>query len=119
MFYGEDESIDITLNMPGVHNVLNATAAIAVAIDECIAVEFIQQGLERFNGVGRRFQVYGDYPVGEGQARLVDDYGHHPTEIAATIAAARASHPDSRLLMIFQPHRYSRLKDLYDDFVAL
>ena len=115
--YADSESINLTLNMPGAHNVLNATAAVAVAVDEGIAVEYIEKGLANFKGVGRRFQVYGDYPVGEGQARLVDDYGHHPTEIAATISAARDSHPDSRLLMIFQPHRYSRLKDLYDDFV--
>ncbi|NRB41441.1 MAG: UDP-N-acetylmuramate--L-alanine ligase [Pseudomonadales bacterium] len=115
--YGDNQSVELILNMPGVHNVLNATAAVAVCVDEGIDVAFIQHGLSNFNGVGRRFQVYGDYPVAEGQARLVDDYGHHPTEVAATIAAARSSHPDHRILMIFQPHRYSRLKDLYDDFV--
>ena len=115
--YAGAKSINFELNMPGKHNVLNATAAIAVAIDEGIDAQLIQQGLAQFNGVGRRFQVYGEYPVGEGMAKLVDDYGHHPTEVAATISAARDSHPDHRLLMIFQPHRYSRLKDLYDDFV--
>ncbi len=115
--YAQDQNLRIELNMPGVHNVLNATAAVAVAIDEGIAVEHIIEGLAKFNGVGRRFQVYGDYPVAEGHARLVDDYGHHPTEVAATIEAARTSHPENRLMMIFQPHRYTRLKDLYDDFV--
>lgn len=115
--YADGEVLPITLNMPGQHNVLNATAAIAVAIDEGLAPDLIQKGLANFKGVGRRFQVYGDYPVENGVAMLVDDYGHHPTEVAATISAARQSNPEKRLLMIFQPHRYSRLKDLYDDFV--
>lgn len=111
------EIIEIELNIPGRHNALNATAAVAVGIDEGVSIADIQQGLLGFKGVGRRFQVYGDYQVEGGVATLVDDYGHHPTELRATILAARESHPDKRLLMIFQPHRYSRTKDLYDDFV--
>lgn len=115
--YANDQVLPVILNMPGEHNVLNATAAIAVAIDEGVELDLIQKGLANFNGVGRRFQVYGHYPVEGGSAMLVDDYGHHPTEVAATISAARQSNPEKRLFMIFQPHRYSRLKDLYDDFV--
>ncbi|CAA0083864.1 UDP-N-acetylmuramate--L-alanine ligase [BD1-7 clade bacterium] len=117
--YAESAELPITINVPGRHNVLNATAAAALAIDENVAAEAIIDGLRSFNGVGRRFQVYGDYAVGDGTARLVDDYGHHPTEVAVTIDAARESHPDKRVLMIFQPHRYSRTKDLYDDFVKV
>ena len=112
-----DQSFPVMINMPGKHNMLNATAAIAIGIDEGISVEHIQQGLAGFKGVGRRFQVYGEYPVTDGNADLVDDYGHHPTEVRATIEAAKQSYPERRLLMIFQPHRYSRTKDLYDDFV--
>src|SRR5690606_15361794 len=96
--------LDISLNMPGRHNVLNATAAIAVATDEGLADEAIQAGLANFLGVGRRFQVYGNYPVGDGHAMLVDDYGHHPREVAVTIEAVRKSWPERRLVMIFQPH---------------
>lgn len=111
------KSVDIEINMPGKHNVLNAAAAVAVGFDEGIEAKAIVQGLADFKGVGRRFQVYGEYPVKDGKATLVDDYGHHPTEIRATIDAARQSFADSRLVMIYQPHRYSRTKDLYDDFV--
>ena len=110
--------LSITLNMPGRHNVLNATAAIAVAVNEGVSEAAIQQGLQQFEGVGRRFQIYGEFPVrGGGTAMLVDDYGHHPTEVAATIAAVRDGWPERRLLMVFQPHRYSRTRDLFDDFV--
>lgn len=109
--------LDITLNMPGLHNVLNATAAIAVATDEGLDDESIQAGLENFMGVGRRFQVYGEYDIGGGKAMLVDDYGHHPREVAVTIEAIRKSWPERRLVMVFQPHRYSRTRDLYEDFV--
>ncbi len=116
---GDHGDIDITLNMPGDHNVLNATAAIAVATDEGIADQSIQQGLANFQGVGRRFQLYGEYDIDGGSVLLVDDYGHHPTEVQATIAAARQAWPDRRLLMIYQPHRYSRTKDLYEDFVRV
>lgn len=116
----DDSEQAITLNMPGNHNVLNATAAVAVGFDEDIEPLAIVKGLADFKGVGRRFQVYGDYPIKDsGQAVLVDDYGHHPTEVEATILAARQSYPDKRLVMVFQPHRYSRTKDLYDDFVSV
>lgn len=110
--------LSIFLNLPGVHNVLNATAAIAVATEEGVPDEAIQAGLSEFLGVGRRFQVYGEYPVDAGAtAMLVDDYGHHPTEVAATIAAVRSGWPERRLVMIYQPHRYTRTRDLFEDFV--
>ncbi len=111
--------LELALNIPGHHNVLNATAAVAVASDEGVANEAIARGLAGFEGVGRRFEIYGEYVVGEGTAMLVDDYGHHPREVAATIAAVRAGWPERRLVMVFQPHRYSRTRDLYDDFVKV
>ncbi len=114
---GNDTPLDITLNMPGLHNVLNATAAVAVATDEGLDDRSIQNGLSNFQGVGRRFQVYGEYPLADGSAMLVDDYGHHPREVAATIRAVREGWPERRLLMIYQPHRYTRTRDLYEDFV--
>jgi UDP-N-acetylmuramate--alanine ligase len=116
-------SLQISLNMPGLHNVLNALATIAVASDEGVSGEAIQQGLGQFEGVGRRFQIQGDFDVidpdsGEaGQVMMVDDYGHHPSEVAATVAAIRQGWPDKRLVMMYQPHRYSRTRDLYEDFV--
>ena len=118
-------SLSITLNIPGRHNALNAAAAIAVATDEGISDKAIVAGLEKFSGVGRRFEIVGEYPVandpapdeGDGTAMLVDDYGHHPTEVKATIQAVRDGWPDKRLVMVFQPHRYSRTRDLYEDFV--
>ncbi|WP_237445894.1 UDP-N-acetylmuramate--L-alanine ligase [Sinobacterium norvegicum] len=113
------KSLDLVVNMPGHHNVLNAAAAVAVATDEGVDDAAIIAGLLKFQGVGRRFQVYGNYQVGEGTAMLVDDYGHHPTEVAATISAVRAGWPDRRLLMLYQPHRYSRTRDLYEDFVEV
>ena len=113
----DDAVLNVQLNIPGIHNALNATAAIAVGLDEGVGQESILQGLAGFRGVGRRFQVYGDYLVEGGVATLIDDYGHHPTELKATIQAARLSHPGRRLFMIFQPHRYTRTRDLYDDFV--
>jgi UDP-N-acetylmuramate--alanine ligase len=109
----------VELQLPGRHNALNAAAAIAVASDEQIADSAILAGLAGFAGVGRRFEIHGDYPLTTGAAMLVDDYGHHPTELRATIAAARAGWPERRLAMVFQPHRYSRTRDLYDDFVAV
>ena len=116
---GELSDIDVTVNMPGDHNVLNAAAAIAVASDEGVSDQAIQRGLKNFQGVGRRFQVYGEFDTGKGEVLLVDDYGHHPTEVAATIAAARQAWPQRRLLMVYQPHRYSRTKDLFEDFVRV
>ncbi len=111
------KNLDIALNMPGTHNVQNALAAIAVATDLEVADEHIVIGLNEFSGVGRRFQVLGDFPAQQGTATLVDDYGHHPREVAATIDAIRAGWPGRRLVMVYQPHRYSRTRDLYEDFV--
>ncbi|MDB2410149.1 UDP-N-acetylmuramate--L-alanine ligase [Pseudomonadales bacterium] len=111
--------VQVTLNTPGVHNALNATAAFAVALDEEIEQSVILKALDNFKGVGRRFEVAGQLAIRQGEVTLVDDYGHHPTEVAATIAAARESWPDKRLVMIYQPHRYSRTHDLYDDFVRV
>ena len=116
---GEHKEIDVTIDMPGNHNVLNATAAMAVATDEGVDDEAIQRGLEKFEGVGRRFQVYGEFDIDQGSVLLVDDYGHHPTEVEATISAARQAWPDRRLVMVYQPHRYTRTKDLYEDFVRV
>ena len=114
------ESIQATLSVPGVHNALNAAAAIAVATDEGIGTEAIVRGLETFRGVGRRFERHGDFELsGGGSAMLVDDYGHHPKEVAATVRAIREGYPDKRLVMVFQPHRYTRTRDLYEDFVQI
>jgi len=114
---GSDDLLHIRINIPGIHNVLNALAVIAVASDEKISNEAIQSGLENFQGVGRRFEVYGNFPIAEGEAMLVDDYGHHPREVAAVIKAVRDGWPERRLVMIYQPHRYTRTRDLYEDFV--
>ncbi len=111
--------LPIELNMPGLHNVLNAAAAIAVCCDEGLPDAAMAEGLRGFQGVERRFQVLGDLPLSEGAALLVDDYGHHPTELRATLAAARQAWPKRRLVMVFQPHRYSRTRDLYEDFVSV
>ncbi|WP_020207932.1 UDP-N-acetylmuramate--L-alanine ligase [Gilvimarinus chinensis] len=111
--------LGVRLNIPGQHNILNALAVIAVARDEGIDDTAIVKGLENFAGVGRRFQVYGNYPVAEGEAMLVDDYGHHPREVAATIKAIRDGWPGRRLVMVYQPHRYTRTRDLYEDFVEV
>ncbi len=115
----DGEVFDIELHLPGKHNVLNATAALAVASDEGIASEKIIAGLARYQGVGRRFQIYGDIAVPGGAATLVDDYGHHPTEVAATISGVRQAWPERRLVMVYQPHRYTRTRDLYEDFAAV
>lgn len=109
----------VQLNMPGIHNILNATAAIAVATDEGLEDEDIKAGIEGFQGVGRRFNIYQDIEFDQGKVMLVDDYGHHPTEVAANIRAIRDGWPDKRLVMIYQPHRYSRTQELYDDFVEV
>lgn len=113
------EPLRITLNLPGMHNVLNALAAIAVATDEKVRDESIVSALEKFQGVGRRFQQLGDFTLASGEVRLVDDYGHHPREVDATIKAARQSFPNRRLVMMFQPHRYTRTRDCFDDFVQV
>lgn len=113
------EALTITLNMPGAHNVLNAAAAVAVATDQGIADAIIQESLGSFGGVGRRFSVYEDHPLGSQVVTLVDDYGHHPTEVAATLASARQAWPERRVVMVYQPHRFTRTRDLYDDFVSV
>jgi UDP-N-acetylmuramate--alanine ligase len=113
------DELSITLKMPGRHNALNAAAAVAIASDEKIKVKDIQNGIKNFSGVGRRFDVQGKFPVAGGTVMLVDDYGHHPTEVAATLRALREGWPENRLVMIYQPHRYSRTKDLYEDFVEV
>ena len=107
----------IELNLPGKHNALNAAAAIGVATEDDIDDDFIVKALTEFGGIGRRFEQYGEFETGGGKVMLVDDYGHHPTEIQATIDAARAGWPGKRIVMAYQPHRYTRTRDLYDDFV--
>ncbi|AXY58174.1 UDP-N-acetylmuramate--L-alanine ligase [Acinetobacter chinensis] len=111
------EPLRLTINLPGLHNILNALAAIGIATDEGVSDAAIARALESFSGVGRRFQVQGEFELDGGNVKLVDDYGHHPKEVEATIKAARASHPDRRLVMMFQPHRFSRTRDCFDDFV--
>ena len=115
----DSEPLPITLNIPGIHNVYNALAAITISTDEGVSDEAICQAVKKFAGVGRRFENNGNYPVkdGAGDVLLIDDYGHHPTEVAMTIKAARQSYPDRRLVMIFQPHRFTRTRDCFDDFV--
>ncbi|MDP2695292.1 MAG: Mur ligase family protein, partial [Gallionella sp.] len=139
---GTPKDLDITLNLAGVHNVLNALAAIAIALEVCVADDAIVAALAEFQGVGRRFQRYGeialsDYPLsnslppageraidssskcGRGSFTLIDDYGHHPVEMAATLAAVRGAFPGRRLVLAFQPHRYTRTRDLFEDFVKV
>ena len=112
--------MDIVLNLPGHHNVLNALAAIAVAVELDVPDTAVQQALEGFQGVGRRFQRYGDCVAPDGGIfQLVDDYGHHPVEMAATLAAARGAFPGRRLVLAFQPHRYTRTRDCFEDFVSV
>ncbi|KKJ07362.1 UDP-N-acetylmuramate--L-alanine ligase [Burkholderia gladioli] len=110
--------LPVVLNLPGLHNVQNALAAIAIATDLGVADAAIQQALADFNGVGRRFQRYGELAAADGGSyTLIDDYGHHPVEMAATIAAARGAFPGRRLVLAFQPHRYTRTRDCFEDFV--
>ncbi|MDR9432334.1 MAG: UDP-N-acetylmuramate--L-alanine ligase [Spiribacter sp.] len=113
------EPLPVTLNMPGRHNVLNALGAIAVARALDVSDSAIQQALASFSGIGRRFQQLGTLPCGDGQVRLMDDYAHHPKEIAAVLEALRSNWPDRRLVIAFQPHRYSRTRDLFEDFVRV
>jgi UDP-N-acetylmuramate--alanine ligase len=112
-------SFDVTMNLPGRHNVLNALAAIVVAHELNVPVVAMQNALAGFVGIGRRFQRYGQLRTSAGMIELVDDYGHHPTEIRATLDAARGAWPTRRLVVAFQPHRYSRTRDLFDDFAAV
>ena len=111
------DALALMLPMPGVHNALNAAAAVAVCSELGVSDDALTRGLTSFEGVGRRFSVLGEITWQGGDALLVDDYGHHPTELKATVLAAREAYPDRRLVMVFQPHRYSRTRDCYDDFV--
>ena len=112
--------MEIVLNLPGRHNVLNALSAIAVAVELNIEDAAVQKALSEFKGVGRRFQRYGDHSNGKDAAvTVVDDYGHHPVEMAATLAAARGAFPNRRLILAFQPHRYTRTRDCFEDFVKV
>ncbi|UUO25688.1 UDP-N-acetylmuramate--L-alanine ligase [Colwellia sp. M166] len=111
--------LPISVNLPGQHNVLNALAGVAVAVDEGVADNAIQQALQSFAGIGRRFESLATLTTAQGEMLLIDDYGHHPTEVKATIDAMRKGWPEKRLVMVFQPHRYSRTRDLYEDFVEV
>jgi UDP-N-acetylmuramate--alanine ligase len=119
------QDMQISLNQPGMHNVQNACAAIAIGRELGISNENIQKALSEFNGVGRRFTRYGEIALpavddqSAGHFALVDDYGHHPVEMAATLEAARGAYPDRRLVLAFQPHRYTRTRDLFEDFVRV
>ncbi|MEG0556114.1 MAG: UDP-N-acetylmuramate--L-alanine ligase [Comamonas sp.] len=112
--------IEVVLSLPGEHNVLNALSAVAVAMELEISDEALLRALDGFKGVGRRFQRYGDLPAADGGTfTVIDDYGHHPVEMAATLAAARGAFPGQRLVLAFQPHRYSRTRDCFEDFVKV
>ena len=113
--------LPIVLNLPGVHNVLNALAAVSVAVELGVDDAAVQSALAHFKGVGRRFQRYGEVKLLKqaGSFTLIDDYGHHPVEMAATLAAARGAFPGRRLVLAFQPHRYSRTRDCFEDFVSV
>ena len=115
--------LDVTLNLPGLHNVRNALAAIAVGTEVDVDDAAILKALVEFNGVGRRFQRYGQVKVpeqrGGGEFTLIDDYGHHPVEMAATLSAARGAFPNQRIVLAFQPHRYTRTRDCFEDFVSV
>ena len=114
----EGDDFEVRLNLPGRHNVLNALASIVVAIEVGVSTDSIKQALSDFEGIGRRFQIY-EIKTTAGDCIFVDDYGHHPTEIAATLEAARSGWPDRRLVVAFQPHRYSRTHDLFEDFAKV
>jgi UDP-N-acetylmuramate--alanine ligase len=114
-----ETTIKFVLNLPGMHNVLNAVAAAVVALQLDIAEQFIQEAFENFQGIARRFQIYPKLCIEDKNIHLIDDYGHHPTELAATIQAARGAYPEQRLVVLFQPHRYTRTRDLFDDFVRV
>jgi UDP-N-acetylmuramate--alanine ligase len=112
--------MDVVLNLAGEHNVLNALSAIAVAVELNVPDAAVQKALAEFKGVGRRFQSYGDLSAkGGGHFTVIEDYGHHPVEVAATLAAARGAFPDRRLVLAFQPHRYTRTRDCFEDFVKV
>jgi len=122
---GVSRELEITLNLAGMHNVLNALAAIAIALEVGVADDAIAAALAEFQGVGRRFQRYGDIPISQtgegagGSFTLIDDYGHHPVEMQATLSAVRGAFPGKRLVLAFQPHRFTRTRDLFEDFVKV
>lgn len=116
---GNSTPFKVTLNLPGNHNVLNALAAIAVAQEVGVSEAAIQAGLLQFQGIGRRFQLYGDIHTAKGKVSMVDDYGHHPREVEATVQAVREAWPQRRLVLVFQPHRYTRTRDLFEDFTQV
>ncbi len=116
---GNDQRMRISLRLPGMHNVRNALAAIAVADELQVGDDAVVRALEKFEGIDRRFQNLGEFVTPAGSIMLVDDYGHHPTEVAATLAAARSGWPERRVVLVFQPHRYSRTRDLMDDFATV
>lgn len=117
--WGEHPPLKVTLNLPGWHNMLNALAALTVATALGVADAAIVRSLAEFKGVGRRFQINGDVPLNGGAVTLVDDYGHHPRELAATLEALRQAWPERRKVVVFQPHRYTRTRDLFEDFVEV
>ena len=116
---GVDRTLDIVLSLPGKHNVLNALAVIAIASELGVADDKIQSALLNFKGIGRRFQLNGDIALAGARVTLVDDYGHHPREIEATLDSARQAYPGRRLVVVFQPHRFTRTRDLFEDFVQI
>jgi UDP-N-acetylmuramate--alanine ligase len=112
--------LNVTLNLPGLHNVRNALAAIGIATELGVGDEAITKALSEFSGVGRRFQRYGEISLASGGSfTLIDDYGHHPVEMAATLEAARGAFPDRRLVLAFQPHRFTRTRDCFGEFVQV
>jgi len=113
---GESDTTEITLNMPGKHNVLNSLAAITIAHSLGVSTSVMQKALHEFDGIGRRMQQYGEIETAKGNVLLVDDYGHHPTEIKATLEAAKNAWSERRIVVVFQPHRYTRTRDLFEDF---
>ncbi len=119
MLPDSDAPLAVTLNMPGRHNILNALAAITIAHELGVDKQAIQTALQNFQGVGRRMHLYGEINTPKGSITLVDDYGHHPTEVAATLNAVREGWPDKRLVVAFQPHRYTRTRDLFEDFTSV
>jgi UDP-N-acetylmuramate--alanine ligase len=116
---GERDALRVSLRLPGLHNVRNALAAIAVADELQVPDAAVVGALEKFEGIDRRFQSHGEIETGAGKVLMIDDYGHHPTEIAATLAAARSGWPQRRIVLVFQPHRYTRTRDLMDDFAVV
>ncbi len=117
--WGDNAILDVVLNLPGLHNMLNALAAITVATNLHVSDQAIVESLLTFKGIGRRFQINGELSVNGGEITLVDDYGHHPREIEATLEALKQAWPERRAIVVFQPHRYTRTRDLFEDFVRV